>query len=44
MTISSRMVKWNIELSNYGLEFRPRKSVKAQALADFVAECTFQKS
>ena len=43
MTTSGRMVKWSIELSEYGLEFRPRKTVKAQALADFVAECTFQK-
>ena len=44
MTTSGRMVKWSIELSEYGLEFRPRKSTKAQALADFVAECSFQKS
>ena len=43
MTISGRMVKWSIKLSEYSLEFRPRKSVKAQALADFVAECIFQK-
>ena len=42
MTTSGRMVKWSIELSEYGLEFRPRKSIKAQALADFMAECTFQ--
>ena len=44
MTTSGRMVKWSIELSEYGLEFRLRKSIKAQALADFVAECSFQKS
>ena len=43
MTTSGRMVKWNIELSEYSLEFRPRKSIKAQALAEFVAECTFRK-
>ena len=43
MTISGRMVKWNIEFSEYGLEFRPRKSIKVQTLADFMAECTFQK-
>ena len=43
MTTSGRMVKWSIELSKYGLEFRPRKSIKAQTLADFVVECTFQK-
>ena len=44
MTTSGRMVKWSIELNEYGLEFRARKSVKAQAFADFVAECSFQKS
>ena len=43
MTTSGQMVKWSIELSEYGLEFWPRKSVKAQALANFVVECTFQK-
>ena len=43
MTISGQMVKWSIELSEYGLEFRPKKSIKAQALVDFEAECTFQK-
>ena len=42
MTTSGRMVKRSIELSEYGLEFRPRKSIKAQALADFMTECTFQ--
>ena len=44
MTTSSRMVKWSIELNEYGLEFRPRKSIKPQVFADFVAECSFQKS
>ena len=44
MTTSGRMVKWSIELSEYGLEFRPRKSIKPQALIDFMAECSFQKS
>ena len=44
MTTSGWMVKWSIELSEYGLEFRPKKFIKAQALADFVAECSFQKS
>ena len=42
MTTSGRMVKWSIELSEYGLEFCPRKSIKAQAFANFIAECTFQ--
>ena len=41
MTTSDRMVKWSIELSEYSLEFRPRQSIKVQALADFVAKCSF---
>ena len=44
MTTSGRMVKWSVELNEYGLEFRPRTFIKAQALIDFVAECTFRKS
>ena len=43
MTASGRMVNWSIELSEYGLEFRPRKSIKSQAFANFVAKCSFQK-
>ena len=44
MTTSDRIVKWSIELGEYDLEFWPKKSIKAQVLADFVAECSFQKS
>ena len=43
MTTSGRMVKWSIELSEYGLEFWPKKSIKAQAFTDFVVECSSQK-
>ena len=38
------MIKWSIDLSEYILEFRPRKSIKAYALANFVAECPFYYS
>ena len=41
MTTFGWMVKWRIELSEYGLEFRPRQSIKAQALVDFVVKCSF---
>ena len=37
------MVKWSIELNKYNLKFQLRKSIKAQALIDFVAECSFEK-
>ena len=30
-----------MELSEYSLEFRPRRAIKAQILADFLAECSF---
>ncbi|KAI3465839.1 hypothetical protein Pfo_022502 [Paulownia fortunei] len=37
---SGRLVKWAIELSEHGIEFRPRPAIKAQVLADFVVEMT----
>jgi len=36
---SGRMVKWAIELAPYGIKYEPRRAIKAQALADFIAEC-----
>ena len=41
MITSGRMVKQSIELSEYSLEFNPRQYIEAQALADFVVECSF---
>ncbi|XP_017416537.1 uncharacterized protein LOC108327331 [Vigna angularis] len=35
-----RMVSWSVELSEFGLRFEPRGSVKGQHLADFAAELT----
>ncbi|GAA0166415.1 hypothetical protein LIER_21571 [Lithospermum erythrorhizon] len=35
-----RIVKCSIELSEFGLQYKPRTSIKAQALADFMVECT----
>ena len=32
------MVEWAIELSEFGIHFVPRGPIKAQAMADFVAE------
>ncbi|XP_073129366.1 uncharacterized protein [Henckelia pumila] len=37
---SGRMVKWAVELSQYGIEYRPRPAIKAQILADFLVEIT----
>ena len=38
-----RMVQWAIELSQFDVEYRPRTAIKAQALADFIAEFTTPK-
>ncbi|VFQ86422.1 unnamed protein product [Cuscuta campestris] len=37
---SARMTKWAVFISRYNVEFRPRPSIKGQALADFQVECT----
>ncbi|XP_021616631.1 uncharacterized protein LOC110617941 [Manihot esculenta] len=40
---SGRMLAWSIEISPYYLEYRPRTAIKSQALADFIAECSFSE-
>ncbi|XP_021743464.1 uncharacterized protein LOC110709553 [Chenopodium quinoa] len=35
---SNRMTEWANQLSNYGLEYEPRRVIKAQALADLQAK------
>ena len=37
---SGRLVKWTIELSEFDIDYKPRAVIKAQAMADFVAEFT----
>ncbi|XP_012834007.1 PREDICTED: uncharacterized protein LOC105954870 [Erythranthe guttata] len=37
---SGRLAKWAIELSEYGVEFKPRPAIKAKVLADFLVEMT----
>ncbi|GJZ31904.1 reverse transcriptase domain-containing protein [Tanacetum coccineum] len=36
--IAGRLQKWSIELGEYDIQYRPRISVKAQVLADFIVE------
>ena len=36
--ISGRLVKWTIELSEYGIQYESRGPIKAQFLADFLVE------
>ena len=33
-----RMVSWSVELSEFDIQYEPRTGIKAQALADFLAE------
>ncbi|GAU49243.1 hypothetical protein TSUD_382750 [Trifolium subterraneum] len=35
-----RMLKWSLELAEFNIRFESRKALKAQVLADFVAEMT----
>ena len=37
---AGRMVQWAIELSQFDIEYQPQTTIKAQALADFIAEFT----
>lgn len=36
--LSGRMLKWAIELSEYGIKYQPRLSTKGQVMADFITE------
>ncbi|XP_058724210.1 uncharacterized protein LOC131595762 [Vicia villosa] len=38
--MAGRMLKWSLELSEFDIQYEGRKALKAQALADFVAEMT----
>ncbi|KAJ9543520.1 hypothetical protein OSB04_023227 [Centaurea solstitialis] len=36
--LTGRLAKWNIYLSGFDIEFKPKTAIKSQVLADFVAE------
>lgn len=38
--VARRMVQWAIELSQFNIEYHPRTTIKAQALADFITKFT----
>ena len=38
---AGRMAQWSIELSQFDIKYHPRTAIKAQALADFIADFTF---
>ena len=35
------MIVWSIKIRGYGLRYQPRKAIKAQSLADFITEYSF---
>ena len=35
-----RLIQWAVELSEFDVQYQPRHAIKAQALADFIAEFT----
>ncbi|KAK3003068.1 hypothetical protein RJ639_018812 [Escallonia herrerae] len=37
---SGRLVNWLVELGEFDIKYQPRTTIKAQALSDFVVECT----
>ncbi|GKV39513.1 hypothetical protein SLEP1_g47271 [Rubroshorea leprosula] len=37
---SGRLIKWAVELGEFQIAFQQRSAIRAQALADFVVECT----
>ena len=41
LDLSERLAKWAIKLGKFGIQYQPRRAIKAQALADFIAESTF---
>ncbi|XP_074323259.1 uncharacterized protein LOC141660193 [Apium graveolens] len=38
--LSERLVNWVVELSQFNITYLPRPSIKGQALADFLIECS----
>lgn len=38
-----RLVKWAMELSKFDISYKPRATIKAQTMADFMAEFTESK-
>ncbi|XP_021768330.1 uncharacterized protein LOC110732666 [Chenopodium quinoa] len=41
---SGRLTKWAFELTEFSITYQLRAAIKAQALADFLAECSYQET
>ncbi|GKV38871.1 hypothetical protein SLEP1_g46730 [Rubroshorea leprosula] len=37
--LSSQLIGWSVELSEYDLKFQPRTTIEGQAIADFLVKC-----
>ncbi|KAK3037243.1 hypothetical protein RJ639_030136 [Escallonia herrerae] len=35
-----KLVNWSVELGEFDIQYKPRTTIKAQVLADFIVECT----
>ena len=42
--LSGRMARWEIELNQYGIQYKPRLSKKGQVLVDFIAQLPQSKT
>ncbi|KAK3021186.1 hypothetical protein RJ639_045564 [Escallonia herrerae] len=40
---SGRLVNWSVEMGEFDIKYQSRTAIKAQALSDFVIECTIPK-
>nr|XP_025685323.1 uncharacterized protein LOC112786123 [Arachis hypogaea] len=38
--LAGRLIKWSVELSEFDIQYEPRKTLKSQVLADFISEMT----
>ena len=38
LELLGRILKWSMELTTFDIEYKPRSTIKAQALADFIVE------
>ncbi|KAK3021082.1 hypothetical protein RJ639_046103 [Escallonia herrerae] len=40
---SGRLVNWSVELGEFDIKYKPHVVIKAQALSDFIVECTVRE-
>ncbi|KAK3014746.1 hypothetical protein RJ639_009901 [Escallonia herrerae] len=40
---SARLVNWSVKLGEFDIQYKPHTAIKAQALADFIVECTLSE-